>query len=173
MTLLPLLATVLLSAEPVKEINVGSARIINAGTLTSAAKDTLEQTLASVPNVTMVTLILCVGDAPQVTPDRAAATAADLTKLVATLRPKLARSVVGRSLDATACPTGVRAVLATHDVRGASNEAQVLSVSGQVSAHTQDGRDVPLFAESVVPSDPRSKRRRVRVACSGFRMERA
>lgn len=157
----PLLLTLLLrgeapaaapaAASPVSEIDVGDSRIVDVGKVSTSARDAMDKALFTVPDATAVTIILCVGNAPQAPLDRAGAAIDELSKIVGALQPKLRKSTVARALDASKCPTGVRVALTTYDGRGQFNEARVTAVLGQVVAHTRDGRDVPLFKDSVVP----------------------
>ena len=161
MTILALSLTLLLRGEapaaapppasPLTELDVGTTRIIDTGKVSSSAREAMDKTLFNVPDATAVTIILCVGNAPQAPLDRAPQAIEELTKIVSSLQPKLTRSTVARAMDAKGCPTGVRVALTTYDGRGSLSEAKVIAVTGNVVAKTRDGRDVPLFKDSVVP----------------------
>jgi hypothetical protein len=137
--------------SPITEIDVGTSRIVDTGKVSSGARDALDKALFTVPDATAVTIILCIGNAPQAPLDRAGPAIDELSKIVTSLQPKLTKSTVARALDPQKCPTGVRVAMTNYDARGALNEARATAVLGQVVAHTRDGRDVPLFKDSVIP----------------------
>jgi len=100
---------------------------------------------------TVVTVIICVGNAPQTPLDRIPVLNDELSRMINALKPKLKRNIASRALDDKACPTGLKVALASFEVRGDSSEAHVINVVGTANAHTKDGRNVPLFLDSVVP----------------------
>ncbi len=133
------------------EINVGSKRVIESGVLTNEAKSAIDQALFTVPDATAVTIVLCIGNAPQAPLDKAGSAIEDIVRIVTQLQPKLARSTVARAMDVKQCPTGLRVMLTSYDPRGGLSEARAIAIVGNVVAHTRDGRDVPLFKDSAIP----------------------
>src|SRR5262245_3073426 len=99
--LLPLMFALLVDGEAPapaggagQEIDVGTSRLVDTGKVSSSARDAMDKALFTVPDATAVTLILCIGNAPQAPLDRAPQAIDELTRIIGALQPKLVKSTV-------------------------------------------------------------------------------
>ncbi len=144
--------SLLVSQFTQKELNLGGQnRVVDAGQVSNNIREALVQALATVPNLTTVTVILCTGDKPQATPKQAVAASEEISRNIGEILPRLIRSTVARQATTQECPTGARVALGTGDVYGQGRDARVVALMGEVAAQTKDGRSVQLFKNSVIP----------------------
>ncbi len=152
-TLILPLAAVLVAQNETIDVGTAAKRVVDTGKVNAAAaREGLSKAFDTAPNVTNVTIIICIGNAPQTPLDKIPPVVDELSKIAFAVRPKVKRNVVSRALDSSGCPTGVRMTLGNFDQRTSTlPEVRVIGVAGEVNAYTRDGRTVPLFKDSVVP----------------------
>lgn len=135
-----------------RELDLGSGnRAVENGTVQSDTREYLVQALGQVQNPTAVTVVVCVGEPPLATAKQAVAAGETISHMIGEILPRLVRSVAARQLAPEFCPTGARLTISANDIYGQVKEARVVALMGEVTIHTRDGRDVPVYQSSIVP----------------------